>query len=70
MTSTLTLTCTFCGLRFDSRPLLELHVRGGIMNTSTGPQKPSPHATSLAGPGGDGASRLLRGGTRIPCLPP
>ena len=27
MTSTLTPTCAFCGLRFDSRPLLELHVR-------------------------------------------
>ncbi len=27
MTSTLIPTCAFCGLRFDSRPLLELHVR-------------------------------------------
>jgi hypothetical protein len=27
MTSTLTPTCSFCGLRFANRPLLELHVR-------------------------------------------
>lgn len=27
MSSTLTPTCTFCGLRFASRPLLELHIR-------------------------------------------
>lgn len=27
MTSTLTPTCSFCGLRFENRPLLELHVR-------------------------------------------
>lgn len=27
MTSTLTPTCSFCGLRFDNRPLLELHLR-------------------------------------------
>ena len=27
MTSTLIPTCAFCGLRFDSRPLLELHIR-------------------------------------------
>lgn len=27
MTSTLIPTCSFCGLRFSSRPLLELHVR-------------------------------------------
>jgi hypothetical protein len=27
MPSTLTPTCSFCGLRFASRPLLELHIR-------------------------------------------
>jgi hypothetical protein len=27
MTSTLTPTCSFCGLRFENRPLLELHIR-------------------------------------------
>ncbi len=27
MISTLIPTCSFCGLRFDNRPLLELHVR-------------------------------------------
>jgi hypothetical protein len=27
MTSTLTPTCSFCGLRFENRPLLELHLR-------------------------------------------
>lgn len=27
MTSTMTLTCPLCGLRFAARPLLELHVR-------------------------------------------
>ncbi len=27
MSSTLTPTCSFCGLRFANRPLLELHVR-------------------------------------------
>jgi hypothetical protein len=27
MTSTLTPTCSFCGLRFEHRPLLELHIR-------------------------------------------
>lgn len=27
MSSTLTLTCSVCGLRFTSRPLLELHIR-------------------------------------------
>jgi hypothetical protein len=27
MTSTLIPTCSFCGLRFDNRPLLELHLR-------------------------------------------
>lgn len=27
MSSTLTPTCSFCGLRFENRPLLELHVR-------------------------------------------
>ena len=27
MTSTMTLACPLCGLRFAARPLLELHVR-------------------------------------------
>jgi hypothetical protein len=27
MTSTLTPTCSLCGLRFENRPLLDLHLR-------------------------------------------
>jgi len=40
MSSTLTTTCSFCGLRFANRPLLELHVR-----------EDHPRHGSLAAPG-------------------
>jgi hypothetical protein len=64
MTSTLTPTCPFCGLRFDSRPLLELHVRedhahldrpaeaarGGPDSRTSGPRPngPAAHGQSVA----------------------
>lgn len=64
MTSTLTPTCAFCGLRFDSRPFLELHVRedhvhlarpaetvqGGPDARTSGPRPngPARHGQSVA----------------------
>ena len=46
MTSTLTPTCSFCGLRFENRPLLELHVR------EDHPQRGSPADSRQSNPAG------------------
>jgi hypothetical protein len=58
MTSTLTPTCSFCGLRFENRPLLELHVRDDHAQLGTSAQSrqgkpagapvPQPHPSSQA----------------------
>jgi hypothetical protein len=58
MTSTLTPTCTLCGLRFEDRPILELHVRedhpkhGGTAGSGHGmpgdASAPRPHLRSQA----------------------
>ena len=50
MTSTLTPTCSFCGLRFENRPLLELHVR------EDHPQRGSPAESRQSSPAGAPAS--------------
>ncbi|MGH3226928.1 MAG: hypothetical protein ACRDPY_51005, partial [Streptosporangiaceae bacterium] len=52
MTSTLTPTCSVCGLRFDNRPLLELHAREDHLERGNAPD-PSP-----GNPAGSPASRL------------
>jgi hypothetical protein len=51
MTSTLTPTCSFCGLRFENRPLLELHVR------EDHPQRGEPVKPGQGNPAGARASR-------------
>ncbi len=51
MTSTLTPTCSFCGLRFENRPLLELHVR------EDHPQRGSPAESRQSNPAGAPASQ-------------
>lgn len=53
MTSALTPTCSFCGLRFENRPLLELHLRedhprrapAGASASEPHPQRPASSRT-------------------------
>jgi hypothetical protein len=52
MTSTLTPTCSVCGLRFENRPILELHVREDHRKRGS-PADPGP-----GNPTGSAASRL------------
>lgn len=66
MTSTLTPTCSFCGLRFENRPLLELHVREDHLQRSKpaepGQDNPAdacasqPHSRSSASERGEPAT--------------
>ena len=52
MTSTLTPTCSVCGLRFENRPILELHVREDHR------KRGDPADPGLGNPAGPTASRL------------
>ena len=50
MTSTLIPTCSFCGLRFENRPLLELHLREDHPGRGpAGAPASQPHPQSPAG---------------------
>jgi hypothetical protein len=76
MTSTLTPTCSVCGLRFENRPILELHVRedhrkrgNPVGSAASGLRRRSPangHGESptasgtKAGPGTSGHQRPRR----------
>jgi hypothetical protein len=42
MTSTLTPTCSFCGLGFANRPLLELHIRDDHLSRDHRSKDPGP----------------------------
>jgi hypothetical protein len=46
MPSTLTPACSFCGLRFASRPLLELHIREDHSGRSPGGTAAPPSRTA------------------------
>jgi hypothetical protein len=52
MTSTLTPTCSLCGLRFENRPLLELHAREDHpqLGTSVQPRQGKPADASVSQP--------------------
>ena len=52
MTNTLTPTCLVCGLRFENRPILELHVREDHR------KRGNPADPGLGNPAGPTASRL------------
>lgn len=76
MTSTLTPTCSFCGLRFENRPLLELHLREDHPQRGPTPEPgqgnpigahaSQPHLRSPAsGHGRRPASSRTRAGTAI-----
>jgi hypothetical protein len=58
MTSTLTPTCSFCGLRFENRPLLELHVRDDH------PQRGSAAESRRSSPAGAASQSAPRGPAR------
>jgi hypothetical protein len=55
MTATMNPACPLCGLRFDSRPLLELHIREDHRQRARhepggAPVSPAPRAASPATP--------------------
>jgi hypothetical protein len=52
MTSTLTPTCSLCGLRFENRPLLELHLREDHpqRGASAEPDRSTPAAAPVSRP--------------------
>lgn len=59
MSSTLTTTCPFCGLRFPGRSLLDLHLREDHRecNSPAGPGHGDPRGTGTSGDGADGPPR-------------
>ncbi len=67
MTSTLTPTCSFCGLRFENRPLLELHVRED--HPQRGPAAES-RQSSTAAPASQSAPRHPADGHGQPARAP
>jgi len=75
MTSTLNPACPLCGLRFDSRPLLDLHVRedhrqrarrdpGGTPVPPPRAASPAPDRDLAPAPAQAGPRRALRRGLR------
>lgn len=67
MTSTLTPTCSFCGLRFENRPLLELHLREDHPQRGpAGTPASQPHPRSPAsGHGRHPANSRTKAGTTV-----
>jgi hypothetical protein len=60
MSSSLTLTCAFCGLRFANSPLLELHIRDDHLQREqhAEPDRGAAVRTQVPQPRADGSSRM------------